>query len=94
MANALILVDENLTVKIWDSGSESSDPVILQPSHPGGYPFASAEAARSWAESYAKLIGLQLPEAPVEKIPAEEPAPEAPVEEPVVEAPVEETPAE
>jgi hypothetical protein len=44
-------VDENLTLRIWDTTNTHGEPFILQPQWPDGTPWGSVEEVSSWAET-------------------------------------------
>lgn len=47
-------VDSNLVLRIWESSDKSGEPVLVQPEHPFGFPWPSAEVAADWAkENYS-----------------------------------------
>jgi hypothetical protein len=43
-------IDENLTLRIWDTTNTHGEPFLLQPDWPDGTPWASVEEVTSWAE--------------------------------------------
>jgi hypothetical protein len=44
-------IDENLTLRIWDTENTHGEPFLLQPDWPDGTPWASMEEVTSWAET-------------------------------------------
>ena len=48
-------IDETNAVRIWDDNvvrENGNPPMIFQPDHPNGTPFADAAAAEAWAVDY------------------------------------------
>lgn len=49
-------IDDELSVRIWDSEEKATDPYIYQPHNPDGSPWLARAEAEGWVKSFLGII--------------------------------------